>query len=1029
MALRRAVLAALLCGCSAPPPGDPAAALAELSEARLSGEDPVLSALEERAREVLGRIEHPLDKDAWNAAVPRLRKELANSLGLAHLPVAKPRQLRSVGLLQRDGYSLEKLVWETFPGVEVPAHLYRPDPPEAKHPAILFVPGHWWADSKTRPDFQAFCITMARAGFVVLAYDPFGQGERGISLRDHRRTELLAVGVAQQAIVDFESLCALEVLLARPEVDRERVGITGASGGGYNSWVLAALDPRIAVSVPVVGTSEFHEQLRVCRPLDWYTAKEHCHFVPRLLRYANNHELAAMIAPRPLLVISAHNDQSFPIPGIREVVEYGRRLYGALGRPERIGYFEDESTGHGYQKRKREAAYGWFKRWLRGEGDGGSSEEPAFEIPAWDAAELRCFPPGGNRPAGPGLNALAKDLLAAMPAAKELPKDFGRVVADALGLELPPRLTQAPKLERAGARLQWTMRDGVTVPSVLAEPAGPWRGALLAAADAGKESLATDPAVRAALEHGFAVVACDSRGMGENAVTKPGWVFAVSLLLGENFVGRQAMDLVAGWRALRALPQLEGKPVGLLGSGPSASLAASYAAVLEPRAAFLVAEGGFWSYRAFVDRPSSQPESCRLAAPGAEKTIQLDREIPHALILFDALRRFDIQDLHASLAPRPAIVSGSIDGDWAPIGTDDLRRRAWEGRFAWPAAAEAVSRAELGDRVGKVLEGLRAEPVTRREPANPASTVERGMLPARIHVAEDYETGIERRWWLAGQVVDGHCRGTLANDFDDKMGDPSKLYTAVIFNPVPGPPMGKSTRLAFRYRLEGTDALRVQIYSLSNGYHRHLTLSGLPQGAWQSAAVDLTEARRPDGSGGPLAEDERIDDIQFYTDAAADLRIDDIVLYDAAAEGELGAFPARIIFPGWFDTGKQGHEWPGRFLIVSHEKPRTWKAARSTPEGELEVGLRGRRPLRGPVRLRFRYLLRNSETLAVALRGGGKEDLRAAVADPVRGEWAQAVLDFLPDPGREIDVVGFEIGKGAELRVDDLLLYEPEKAR
>src|SRR5207253_1641391 len=107
-----------------------------------------------------------------------------------------------------------------------------------------------------------------------------------------------------------------------------------------------------------------------------------------------------------------------------------------------------------------------------------------------------------------------------------------------------------------------------------------------------------------------------------------------------------------------------------------------------------------------------------------------------------------------------------------------------------------------------------------------------------------------------------------------------------IFNPVPGPPMGSNTRLTFKYWLKRTSDLRVQLYTLSKGYHRHLTLTGLPQEKWQEMTVDMTQARRPDGSGGPLSEDERIDDIQFYADPSAELLIDDIVLYDAAAKEE-----------------------------------------------------------------------------------------------------------------------------------------------
>ncbi len=225
------------------------------------------------------------------------------------------------------------------------------------------------------------------------------------------------------------------------------------------------------------------------------------------------------------------------------------------------------------------------------------------------------------------------------------------------------------------------------------------------------------------------------------------------------------------------------------------------------------------------------------------------------------------------------------------------------------------------------------------EPKTTGKPIPRGKFPARIHAFEDYETDIERRWWMTGRpetdnVPPGSrraCRGVLTHDFDDLQGNRRAMYRSVIFNPVPGPPMGASTRLGFRYWLRGTDRLRVQLYSLTNGYHRNLTLTGLTQASWQDATVDMTQMRRPDGSGGPLAEDERIDDIQFYTDPQAELIIDDILLYDAAADDEQRPFPQRVVFTGWFDTGKQGVEWPGQFEIVPHVPPLKWKAAPAWP--------------------------------------------------------------------------------------------------
>jgi inosine-uridine nucleoside N-ribohydrolase len=336
----------------------------------------------------------------------------------------------------------------------------------------------------------------------------------------------------------------------------------------------------------------------------------------------------------------------------------------------------------------------------------------------------------------------------------------------------------------------------------------------------------------------------------------------------------------------------------------------------------------------------------------------------------------------------------------------------------------------------------KANPLPALPRTNLAKPVERGMMPNLVHVIEDYETDIERRWWLCGRMetkdvpLDSKraCRAVLTNDFDDLMGNPRALYKAVIFNPVPGPPMGKHTRLRFRCKLQGTDALRVQLYSLSKGHHRHLTLTGLPQGKWQALTVDMTQMRRPDGSGGPLSEDERIDDIQFYTDPDADLLIDDIVLYDAAVAGEKRPFPARLHFSGWFDTGKQGKEWPGDFELVPKAKPHSWRAAKSVMNKEtgkpwLRVGLRGERPLGKATQLRFRYLLTGAEDLEVQL-GGSKPGAKQTV--PLKGlvteRWAEATADL--GGGGSANEIRFLLPReGAELLVDDLLLYEPGEAR
>lgn len=325
-----------------------------------------------------------------------------------------------------------------------------------------------------------------------------------------------------------------------------------------------------------------------------------------------------------------------------------------------------------------------------------------------------------------------------------------------------------------------------------------------------------------------------------------------------------------------------------------------------------------------------------------------------------------------------------------------------------------------------------------KPPKNLSKLIEPGLFPTRVHAFEDYDTNIEKRWWMCGKLElkdvprpGGRAqRAVLTQDFDDKQGDAGAMYRAVTFNPVPGPPMGPNTRLRFKYKLTGTDTLRVQLYTLTNGYHRYLSLTKLEQGKWLEGCVDMTQLRRPDGTGGPLATDERIDDIQFYVDPRAELLIDDVILFDAAAESEKRPFPKRILYTGLFDTGKQGKEWLGDFEIVNHEKPRTWKAAKSVPQkvgGEpwIRLQLHGERLLDRRMELAFKFKLDAKNDVKVELynRGAGKIEATQTIELP--GEkWGEHTLRFSVLPDTPIDEIRFRLPSG-ELLLDDVLLYTP----
>lgn len=603
----------------------------------------VLDDVENRAIEAQAAIHHAQTHAEADRARPELRRKLRTSLGYERFPWPPNLLVKHVGTLEQQSYRIEKLVWQTLPGVEVPGHLYLPTNVKAGAPGILFYNGHWWGDSKTRPDFQAFCINMARLGFVVLSFDPFGQGERGQSSRDHRRTEALLAGVSQQGIAEYETRCALEVLLSREEVDPDRIGITGASGGGYNSWITVALDDRIKVAVPVVGTSDFQEQMAAVRSLDWYDGNEHCHFVHGLMRYANNHELLAMAAPRPVMIIAASEDESFPVHGVREIAAYGRMLYADYGAAARIGYFEDATTGHGYQVKKREAAYGWFRKWLMNQGDGSPYPEPPTRTLSFDAPELRCFPPGRNRAAGPGIVAAVKRI------------SLGKREA------WPPIPLEACRADVKPAPVQRLNLCGT--PAFLVHPKGVSKGVLIALDDRGKEALADDPVVKVALAQGWSIAGIDPRGFGERAIAQRNWVAAASLLLGDWYVRRQAADI------LSALRSFGNEPVALYARGDNAGLAAA-AALNEAPVAWFVLRDSFLTFRAFLDRPKSLQASYELRDTDAGRRTPYDREIPFHYVPFRALEKTDIAQM---LAGSPGLVIQPINGDWEPMSASEAR--------------------------------------------------------------------------------------------------------------------------------------------------------------------------------------------------------------------------------------------------------------------------------------------------------------------------------------------------------------------
>jgi hypothetical protein len=328
------------------------------------------------------------------------------------------------------------------------------------------------------------------------------------------------------------------------------------------------------------------------------------------------------------------------------VFEYGSELYRASGAPEKIGFFEDTTTGHGYQQKKREAAYGWFRKWLMGKGDGAPYAEPPTHVPPFDNLELRCFPPGRNEPAGPGIVAAVRKIADRTKQSRDISQLTVRRPDVTLSTDAPVQRLLIPSV------------GDLQIPAFFIRGSG--RGVLLALDDRGKEFVLKEGRVVTALKDGWSLCGVDPRGIGEMATTQTGWLSAVSLLLGSSFVERQALDL------LTAASLFEGQPIALLARGPNAVLAAARALPHFPGLESYALYEGFQSYRDFLNRPKSLEISYQLHKDNNDR-FAYDREIPFFYVPWEGLLGPDIPDLMKATKAH-GTWERVMNGDWETSG-------------------------------------------------------------------------------------------------------------------------------------------------------------------------------------------------------------------------------------------------------------------------------------------------------------------------------------------------------------------------
>ncbi len=577
-------------------------------------------------------------------------------------PEKTPLHARSTGVVERDTYRIEKVIFESRPGFPVTANLYLPKGRPTPAPGVVGSCGHS-ANGKAADAYQSFAQGLARQGYVVLIFDPIGQGERmqyvtpdlkprmGTGVREHLHAgnQQFLVGEFFGAWRAWDGIRALDYLLTRPEVDPRQVGITGNSGGGTMTTWLCGVESRWTMAAPSCFVTTFRRNLENELPAD----TEQC--PPRALALGLDHaDFIAALAPKPVILIDQENDY-FDVRGLEESLERLRPIYRLLGAEQNVEIFIGPDY-HGYSKPAREAMYRKFNGVTK---ISSAAAEPAIVIERDET--LWCTPQGQvaseksrtvfgftresslawrQRRGEVGGAALTKALAETL----KLPRREGspeyRILRPGNSRGYPKRYagTYAVETEPNSFALVYRLDDQ---PLMSRLPRGPRRALLYVAHLSADAELREEPLLAELMhaEPDSAVFACDVRGVGESMPSTtataawepygPDYFYAIhGLMLDYPYVGQKTHDVL---RVIDWLKSGGHSEVHLVGRGWGA-FPATFAAVLAAEVKQVTLKHALTSY--------------------SEVAESEDYHWPLSTLVPGVLRAFDLPDCYRALAAK-----------------------------------------------------------------------------------------------------------------------------------------------------------------------------------------------------------------------------------------------------------------------------------------------------------------------------------------------------------------------------------------
>jgi dienelactone hydrolase len=654
--------------------------------------------LEKRKAEI-GELRSAED---WKARQIRVRKVLDEIVG--PFPSKTPLNPRVLGRSRKNGYVIEKIVFESRPKFYVTGCLFMPDIPKGKTPAILNVLGH--TDIAFRaPGYQQLLLNLVKKGFLVFAMDPIGQGER-LQYYDSAQKRSLVGGptiehsyLGKQCFLTgssaahyftWDGIRAIDYLVSRPEVDATRIGVTGISGGGTQTSYIAALDERVVAAAPTCYITSFRRLLESIGPQD---AEQN--FNGGLRRGIDHADLLEVRAPRPTLVVSTTRD-FFSIQGARETFTEAKGAFRALGAGDNLSMVEDDH-GHGYTRKTREAIYGFFQEHLNNPGNPADEEVQILR-----PEELTVTPTGqvsdslGGETVFSLNQAVARKLIEHLEESRRaLPSHLSRVKEEAREVcgYVPPAgpagVIFRGRYPRAGYQVELYALTGEgtgILPVLLFVPEGSSpHPALIYLHPLGKAATAQPGGeMERLVKQGFAVLAPDVSGTGELGQANEATAF-LGVQVGGSIAGIRAADIARCLRFLKTRKDINLDRVSALARGEMC-IPLLHAAVQEESLREIA-----------LIEPLLSIESVVMS-----RFYHLD---PGSLIR-NILTAYDLPDLEAALAPRKLVLVDIFDQFHQPASAESLSKELEVVRRSYSERGAAGNFVVTNSTPGRSLEEM-----------------------------------------------------------------------------------------------------------------------------------------------------------------------------------------------------------------------------------------------------------------------------------------------------------------------------------